>query len=240
MSQHRKLTLEKKILPQGFEPATFQSRVRRSNRWAIPWQFHGHWIVWSSCLQRYTVRPPPLFVSFKTNGVKSTPCLHSLLCFLLLLLVFIFLHLTKTFCRKRLCLIVPCISSYRWVQFPRSVLKQMVVNPSKSVPVESCQPRHSHTNQPTLAVISVVFYKNCEFRHFVQQRSDIGECNGRKHHWQELPEVYYFCHDKRFVATNTCFSQQNKSFVATKVRSSRQNFSRAKRVFVLSRQKCYL
>ena len=38
-NQHRKLTLEKNILPpllQGFEPATFQSRVRRSNRWAIP------------------------------------------------------------------------------------------------------------------------------------------------------------------------------------------------------------
>ena len=38
-SQHRKATLEKKILPpllQGFEPATFQSRVRRSNHWAIP------------------------------------------------------------------------------------------------------------------------------------------------------------------------------------------------------------
>ena len=38
-SQHRKSTLEKKILPpfqQGFEPATFQSRVRRSNHWAIP------------------------------------------------------------------------------------------------------------------------------------------------------------------------------------------------------------
>ena len=33
-SQHRKSTLEKKIFPpfqQGFEPATFQSRVRRSN-----------------------------------------------------------------------------------------------------------------------------------------------------------------------------------------------------------------
>ena len=33
-SQHGKSTLEKKILPpllQGFEPATFQSRVRRSN-----------------------------------------------------------------------------------------------------------------------------------------------------------------------------------------------------------------
>ena len=45
-SQHRKLTLEKKTLPpllQGFEPATFQSRVRRSNHWAIPspdhWKF---------------------------------------------------------------------------------------------------------------------------------------------------------------------------------------------------------
>ena len=39
-SQHRKSTLEKKILPpfqQGFEPATFQSRVRRSNHWAIPY-----------------------------------------------------------------------------------------------------------------------------------------------------------------------------------------------------------
>ena len=38
-SQHRKLTLERKILPpllQGFEPATFQSRVRCSNHWAIP------------------------------------------------------------------------------------------------------------------------------------------------------------------------------------------------------------
>ena len=38
-SQHRKSTLEKKILPpllQGFEPATFQSGVRRSNHWAIP------------------------------------------------------------------------------------------------------------------------------------------------------------------------------------------------------------
>ena len=39
MSQHRKLTLEKKILPpflQGFEPMTFQSRVQHSNHWAIP------------------------------------------------------------------------------------------------------------------------------------------------------------------------------------------------------------
>ena len=38
-SQHRQLTLEKKILPpllQGFEPTTFQLRVRRSNHRAIP------------------------------------------------------------------------------------------------------------------------------------------------------------------------------------------------------------
>ena len=38
-SQHRKSTLEEKILPpfqQGFEPATFQSQVRCSNHWAIP------------------------------------------------------------------------------------------------------------------------------------------------------------------------------------------------------------
>ena len=38
-SQHRKLTLEKKILPPllpGLEPGTFRSRVWRSNHWAIP------------------------------------------------------------------------------------------------------------------------------------------------------------------------------------------------------------
>ena len=42
-SQHRKLTLEKKILPpllQRFERATFQSRVRRSNHWTIPAPVH--------------------------------------------------------------------------------------------------------------------------------------------------------------------------------------------------------
>ena len=27
----------------------------------------------------------------------------------------VFLHLTKTFCRKHLCFIVPCVSSYRYV-----------------------------------------------------------------------------------------------------------------------------
>ena len=37
-SQHRKLTLEKKILLsllQGFKPTTFWSRVQRSNHWAV-------------------------------------------------------------------------------------------------------------------------------------------------------------------------------------------------------------
>ena len=43
-SQHGKLTLGKKVLPpllQGLELGTFQSRVRRSNHWAIP---APHWI----------------------------------------------------------------------------------------------------------------------------------------------------------------------------------------------------
>ena len=38
-SRRRKVTLEKNILPpllQGFEPVTFQSRVRHSAHWAIP------------------------------------------------------------------------------------------------------------------------------------------------------------------------------------------------------------
>ena len=57
-SQHRKSTLEKKILPpfqQGFEPATFQSRVRCSNHWAIPAHCRSHcW--WGVALG---VCPPP-------------------------------------------------------------------------------------------------------------------------------------------------------------------------------------
>ena len=53
-SQHRKLTPEKKILPpllQGFEPATFRSRVRRSNHWAIPAPNYGYgpWLTWALC-----------------------------------------------------------------------------------------------------------------------------------------------------------------------------------------------
>ena len=58
-SQHRKSTMEKKILPpllQGFEPGTFQSRVRRSNHWAIPVPEYASWCLFSrlcSCWFRY-------------------------------------------------------------------------------------------------------------------------------------------------------------------------------------------
>ena len=47
-SQHRKLTLEKKILLPGFEPTTFQSWVRRSNHLAIPapiFRFRPWWYL---------------------------------------------------------------------------------------------------------------------------------------------------------------------------------------------------
>ena len=53
-SQHRKSTLEKKILPpfqQGFEPATFQSRVRCSNHWAIP--APALHVIWLLLLQQH-------------------------------------------------------------------------------------------------------------------------------------------------------------------------------------------
>ena len=69
-SQHRKLTLKKKINPplqQGFESATFRSRVRRSNHWAIPaplWTGHkcpdGHiasrWHTTNSCINYQFIR----------------------------------------------------------------------------------------------------------------------------------------------------------------------------------------
>ena len=67
-SQHRKSTLEKKILPpfqQGFEPATFQSRVRCSNHWAIPAPCVAVWLIiayiapfsalWADSLRSYLV-----------------------------------------------------------------------------------------------------------------------------------------------------------------------------------------
>ena len=62
-SQHRKSTLEKKILPpllQGFEPATFQSWLRRSNHWAIPAPFGA-----THCaLQHFLLRENTFFFFF--------------------------------------------------------------------------------------------------------------------------------------------------------------------------------
>ena len=52
-SQHRKLTLEKKILPplqQGFKPANFRSRVRHSNHSAIPAPHSSYHIYSSLCV----------------------------------------------------------------------------------------------------------------------------------------------------------------------------------------------
>ena len=74
-SQHRKSTLEKKILPpfqQGFEPATFQSRVRCSNHWAIPAPTAAGA---SQELTKYSVR---LRAGLGRNRMATgdLPCLH--------------------------------------------------------------------------------------------------------------------------------------------------------------------
>ena len=63
-SEHRKLTLEKKILlplQRGFEPATFRSWVWRSNHWAIPapissyfFNLKSHWPIRVTSGQHYT------------------------------------------------------------------------------------------------------------------------------------------------------------------------------------------
>ena len=59
-TQHRALTLEKKILSpllRGLEPATFRSRVRRSNHWAIStlsWSWDQHWDMEDGCAVRLT------------------------------------------------------------------------------------------------------------------------------------------------------------------------------------------
>ena len=57
-SQHRKSTLEKKIfLPflQGFELVTFQSWVRRSNHWAIPWSALSQDWTWAQHSAKYCI-----------------------------------------------------------------------------------------------------------------------------------------------------------------------------------------
>ena len=91
-SQHRKSTLEKKILPpfqQGFEPATFQSRVRRSNHWAIPAPFTMYWNLLSMSWPRHNCRcrrtecineqPPRRFTFSSQNGFLPC-CLNAGVC----------------------------------------------------------------------------------------------------------------------------------------------------------------
>ena len=72
-SQHRKSTLEKKILPpfqQRFEPATFQSRVRRSNHWAIPAPQLWWWLFLYSAILRS-----------RADSLRSHVILHEWLAF---------------------------------------------------------------------------------------------------------------------------------------------------------------
>ena len=88
-SQHRKLTLEKKILPplqQGFEPMTFWSWVRCSNHWAIPalmtcrhfWQCLCPSISWSAdTFDNFCVHPAYDLQTFLTVVLRPSISWHS-------------------------------------------------------------------------------------------------------------------------------------------------------------------
>ena len=74
-SQHRKSTLEKRILPpfqQGFKPATFQSRVRRSNHWAIPAPVT--WIITITFKVPSTVSHTIVWTHENGNAVLAASC----------------------------------------------------------------------------------------------------------------------------------------------------------------------
>ena len=82
-SQHRKSTLEKKILPpfqQGFEPATFQSRVRCSNHWAIPAPLYVVWIALRSVYLVFTSMPCESYRVFRAliNSLVCWSCTSAL------------------------------------------------------------------------------------------------------------------------------------------------------------------
>ena len=78
-SQHRKSTLEKKILPpfqQGFEPATFQSRVRCSNHWAIPAPlklYQAASFITAHTAGQHKIKIKSLFGSRRCSGIFSYP-----------------------------------------------------------------------------------------------------------------------------------------------------------------------
>ena len=83
-SQHRKLTLEKKILPplqQGFEPATLQSRVRRSNHWAIPVHMMIHALTNYAGHQRFLWCPvsKPFYTCSESQSFRHR-CIHLSIC----------------------------------------------------------------------------------------------------------------------------------------------------------------
>ena len=83
-SQHRKSTLDKKILLlllQEFKPATFQTQVRRSNHWATPTCLLSH------CYWQYTIHG--LFFCFLlyTGGSPEANCLRFLIIVLSVLLL---------------------------------------------------------------------------------------------------------------------------------------------------------
>ena len=80
-SQHRKSTLEKKILPplqQGFEPATFQSRVRRSNHWAIP----------APCRHMYFLQRPRYKLGFGLDSTQQRKRTRIIIQLVIVILVF--------------------------------------------------------------------------------------------------------------------------------------------------------
>ena len=76
-SQHRKSTLEKKILPpfqQGFKPATFQSRVRHSNHWAIPAPSHTMSMTYTiNMLSHIPTRPFNHWKKFNAKQLGTWP-----------------------------------------------------------------------------------------------------------------------------------------------------------------------
>ena len=81
-SQHRKSTLEKKILPpfqQGFEPATFQSRVRRSNHWAIPAPCNSD-MPCSLLYMRWVTRLEPVSLWLTSSRLRHGPKYHPCQC----------------------------------------------------------------------------------------------------------------------------------------------------------------
>ena len=87
-SQHRKSTPEKKILPpfqQGFEPATFQSRVRCSNHWAIPAPHagikrEGLFILWKIRHRRPRIWNKRRILNRKGKAALPCPCMNREAC----------------------------------------------------------------------------------------------------------------------------------------------------------------